>query len=289
MGVQYLRTYEFSIFNEGIERKITGLKIVFKVTKSLQSFPNLAEIKIYNTNKDTQALFKKRLTKIKLQVGYGLNKGLIFIGEIKNIERSRQGTDHILTVFAGDGQKDWEQAFYNKTLQSNVTLLGTVKDIASTFITTVVGELKGLSVPPNKLRGQTLSGPSKGLLDTLAEDYGFKWSIQDGAMTTIPEDEVSEIVTAQLVNNATGMIGEPTVTDRGANVRTLLNPALTPNSVFKIESSGAKVEVGGKFFRRVPRTQATGLYKIFEVIHEGDTHGKTWYSNLKGGFLRGAS
>ena len=287
MTLQYKREYELSIFDRSVERIIRDLRLQFKVTKSLRSYPNLAEIRIFNANRDTQALLKQRLTKVKLQAGYGINRGLIFTGQIRNVARTRQGPDHITIIYAGDGQKDWERAYYNKTLQSNISISALIKDLASTFTETVLGELKGLTMPANKLRGQSLSGATRDILNTLGEDYGFQWSVQDGVFTTIPDEETSDSVVVTVINNRTGMIGEPTITEIGADVKTLLNPALIPNGTFKIESSARNFQLGNLNFRSVPRTTATGFYKIFEVVHEGDTHEKPWYSSLVGRFISG--
>ena len=134
----------------------------------------------------------------------------------------------------------------------------------------------------SKLCGQVLSGSSKDILDQLAEDYGFQWSIQDGELITVPNELPFKDTEAILVSEGTGMIGSPTITELGVNVTSVLNPLLIPNAAFKIDAKYAGVSIGGTQFRTVKRTNASGLYKAYQVIFEGDTHANPWYVTVEG-------
>jgi hypothetical protein len=282
---QYKRAYSLSISTDGVNRNITGLRVSFKITKSLMSFPNLAEIEIYNPNKDTLSKLQTRYTDIALNAGYEGNVRLIFKGQIRNVFQRKMGPDRIVTVFAGDGEADWQNSIFNKTLSENIALKQIVTEIAQSFVDTTLGVLQGLDTPADKLRGQTLSGSSKDILDKLAEDYGFQWSIQDGNLITVPNEQVLENENAVLINQVTGMIGSPTITELGVNVTTLLNPELSPNRAFQVESAFADVAIGGIQFRELPRTSGEGLYKAFQVTFDGDTHGDNWFSVVEGRIL----
>jgi len=249
------------------------------------SFPNLAEIEIYNPNKDTLSKLQTRYTDIALNAGYEGNVRLIFKGQIRNVFQRKMGPDRIVTVFAGDGEADWQNSIFNKTLSENIALKQIVTEIAQSFVDTTLGVLQGLDTPADKLRGQTLSGSSKDILDKLAEDYGFQWSIQDGNLITVPNEQVLENENAVLINQVTGMIGSPTITELGVNVTTLLNPELSPNRAFQVESAFADVAIGGIQFRELPRTSGEGLYKAFQVTFDGDTHGDNWFSVVEGPIL----
>jgi len=78
------------------------------------------------------------------------------------------------------------------------------------------------------------------------------------------------------------MIGSPTVTDKGVEVKTLLNPAVKPNSSILIESIAETVSRGNLFFRKLKSTRAAGKYKVVEVKHKGDTHSNEWSSSILG-------
>ena len=83
------------------------------------------------------------------------------------------------------------------------------------------------------------------------------------------------------------MLGTPTVTEIGADVRTLLNPRLLPNRAFQIESINTDIQLGNLFFRDIKRTSAEGTYKIQEVKFSGDSRDGEWVSEVKGRIING--
>lgn len=289
MPRQYKRNYELIIDKDGDIRKITELRITFEVTKSIRSYPNIAKISIYNAAPETKAFLDSKLTKVTLNAGYEDNLGLVFTGKIRNALQKKNGPDTITTVYSADGQKDWDQSTFNKTFSDTVSIKSIVKELAGTFIETAVGDLLGLETPADKLRGQTLSGSTKDILDTLGEDYGFQWSIQDGIFETVPLDEIIQPNDIIVLNSATGMIKSPAITEQGVEVKALLNTDLTPNRAFKIESVSQDVKLGSLNFRDVKKTSAEGKYKVFEVTHKGDLHDNEWSSMVKGVSVDGLS
>lgn len=283
MARQYKRAYDLTILpTTGSYKVVSQLRIIFEITKSVLSFPNLARIQIYNPNSDTLSLLQKKFTKIVLNAGYESNLRLLFKGEIRNVYQTKIGTDRIVTIYAGDGEKDWQNATFNKTFTENVSISSAILEVLKTFEEVSLGVINGLPQVADKLRGQTLSGSSKDILDNFADEYGFNWSIQDGEMVIVPIEEPLQSNEAVLVNAATGMIGSPTVTEIGADVTTLLNPRMLPNRAFKIESVNAEIQLGNLFFREIPRTTAEGTYKIQEVTFKGDSREGDWLSSVKG-------
>lgn len=283
MSRQYNRSYELSIIpKDGESRTISDLRISFEIIKSILSFPNLAKIVIYNPNSETLSSLQKRFTSLVLNAGYKGNIKLIFKGEIRNVFQSKEGPDRLITIYAGDGQRDWQNAIFNKTFTESVTISAAIEEVIASFKDIAVGTLQGLPMEADKLRGQTLSGSSKDILDQFAEEYGFSWSIQDGEVTIVPFEEPLQGTEAVLISAATGMINSPVVTEIGADVTTLLNPNLFPNSAFKIESINADIQLGNLFFRDVKRTTAEGLYKVQEVTFKGDSREGEWISIVKG-------
>ncbi len=283
MARQYKRKYDLTIISsEGEARVIRDLRINFEITKSELSFPNLAKIIIYNPNSDTIAALQKKFTKIVLNAGYENDIRLLFKGELRNVFQSKASRDRTITIYAGDGERDWQNATFNKTFTENISVNTAIQDILKTFKETTVGILEGLPSVADKLRGQTLSGSSKDILNQFASEYGFNWNIQDGEIFTTPIEQPLQDGEAVLVTAATGMIGSPIITEIGANVTTLLNPRLLPNRAFKIESVNVDVQMGNLFFRNVKKTTAEGIYKVQEVVFKGDSREGDWLSSAIG-------
>jgi hypothetical protein len=285
---QYKRVYDLTIIpTDGESRIIKQLRVNFEITKSILSFPNLCKLTIYNPNEDTLSALQKKYTKIVLNAGYEGDLRLLFKGEIRNVFQSKGGTDRVVTIYAGDGERDWQNATFNKTFTENVTISSAIEEVLKSFKEVTTGVINGLPQVADKLRGQTLSGSSKDILDGFADEYGFDWNIQDGEVIITPVESPLEGDEAVLVNSATGMIGSPTITEVGADVTTLLNPRMLPNKAFKIESVNADIQLGNLFFRNVKRTSAEGTYKIQEVTFKGDSREGEWTSAVKGRLING--
>lgn len=283
MARQYKRQYELVIISsDGEATIISDLKVNFEITKSLLSFPNLCKISIYNPSSRTLSALEGKFTKIIFNAGYERNLKLLFKGEIRNVFKSRSGTERIATIYAGDGERDWQNSTFNKTFSENVSIRSAVNEILSSFKNLTIGSIEGIPNIADKLRGQSLSGSSKDILDGFADEYNFNWSIQDEEIIITPVETSIRNDESVLINKATGMIGSPTITEIGADVTTLLNPELMPNRSFKIESVNAAVQLGNLSFRKVKKTDAEGTYKIQEVTFKGDIREKEWFSIIKG-------
>lgn len=283
MTTQFNRVYDLTIIPEsGEARIIRELRVEFEIIKSTIGFPNTARIVIYNPNPATISALQKEFTKIVFNAGYVGNSKLLFKGQVKNTFPSVSDVDRLLTVYAGDGQMDWQNSFFNKTFTENVAVNTAILEVIDSFENTDKGTLDGLPDVKDKLRGQTLSGSSKDILDDFAKEYGFTWSIQDGEIVTTALNTPIQGTQAVLITAATGMLESPTITDLGVEVKTLLNPQLLPNTAFKIESVNTEVQLGNLFFEKIRQTNATGIYKTQEVIFRGDSELGEWSSAVKG-------
>ena len=167
MSRLFNRKYDLTIIPpDSTEGKvIKGLRIVFKVTKSIISTPNLCEITLYGINDNTAALLGKKYTNIILNAGYESKVRLIYKGQIKNTFISKLGTEHTATIYCGDGEAAWESAIFNKTIASNVTIKSAIKDIVSTFSSVaqeaskvIEGDTSALDSITDRLEPQTLIG-----------------------------------------------------------------------------------------------------------------------------------
>jgi len=283
MSRQFKRVYELTIIPPGGEaRIIRDLRINFEITKSILSFPNVARVTLYNPNENTLSALQEKYTRIVLNAGYEGDLRLLFKGEVRNAFQTKKGRDRVTTVYSGDGEQSWQNASFNKTFSEKLSVSSAIQEVLKTFSNVNIGTLEGLPEVKDKMRGQTLSGSSKDIMDNFADEYGFTWSIQDGEIIVTPDEEPLQGDEAILVNAATGMIGSPTITEIGVDVVTLLNPRMIPNRAFKVESVNAEVAIGNLFFRNLKRTNGEGIYKIQEVNFKGDSREGDWLSSVKG-------
>jgi len=166
MGKQFKRGYDLSIDHKGKRLVIKELRLVFEVTKSIRSFPNLAKIEVYNPAETTRAILQSKFTNIILNVGYAGARALIFKGDIRNTTQTKQGVDSIITLYAGDGQRDWESSHVNITFDKSVKIRDVIKKVAETFRRTSVAPITEFGNYSDRIRSQTLSGSTKDVLCT---------------------------------------------------------------------------------------------------------------------------
>lgn len=286
MARQYNRVYKLLVQNESSVLQIEGLRITFEVVKDLRGYPNLARIDIYNLSKESRAKIQTEFDEIIFNAGYKGNVKTLFVGKIKNVTHLRQGADTITTVYAGDGQRDFEQSFSSFTLAEGATLGDIINTAVADFKESALGLVQGIDLSQDKLQGYSASKPTKKILDELATEYNFDWVIEQGAVKLISKDAIEDVEFE--ISAATGMINSPAITEIGADVTFLLNPEVLPGRVIKIVSAGANVGLSNLQFRArdTVRTEATGRYKVVKVTYTGDTHTDDWFSAVVGELLR---
>ena len=284
MTLQFLRNYSLVIDQtDGSSRTITDLKIEFEIIKSTIKYPNTAMITITNPNKDTIAALAEKDARVTLNVGYQNNLAFIFSGDVVNSINTATSIERLSTVYARDGMQDWKTAVFSKTFEQTVSPNEVLDEVIKSFSSLTIASSVELPKSFDNLRGMTLSGATKDVLQKVLDKFNLNWSIQDNQIVIVDESKGfvadSEAV---VISPETGMINSPSVTEVGADVKTLLNPKLLPYKVFNITSSNAEVTFGNLLFREVPRTSGEGFYWIREVKFTGNSRQGDWHSEVIG-------
>lgn len=284
MSNQFDRKYTLTIVPpEGAARTIKELALSFDIKKTLYGYPNLATLKLTNPSLLTLNALRRKYTQIILNVGYGDDLRLAFKGDIRNVTQSKTSTDRVVTIYAGDGSRAFSNSIFNKTFEAGVPAKQIVQEVIGTFTGLVSGDLSGVPNVADHPDGLSLSGQSSRVLDDLAREYQSDWSIQDGVVNVLPADKTLSGQDVTVISARSGMIGSPTVTERGANVTTLLNTQLVPGALISIKAVGSDVQLGNLFFRRENvTTNATGFYKVVTVDLKGNSRKGEWFSSVEG-------
>lgn len=294
MGVrQWIREVEVILGSGGVGLSIKDLRVQFEIEKTVESAPNEAKIKIFNLTPEHEAQIKEEFDDVILNAGYKDNVSMIFRGNIQHVYRYRDKNDTITEIVASDGDKDHRLATINATFAAGSTHLDIV-DAAVDSFQGVGNTMKGpISVPAKVyLRGKVVSSNSRAALDNVSKECGVNWSIQDGELHMIGVDEYLPDNTI-VINKNTGMLGSPTVTEKGVEVRLLLNPLLKVNCQVELDKSsinekpqGAGADKNGEGGKRKSqpdgskREDETGLYKVLNLKHKGDNRSNDWFSTI---------
>lgn len=262
----------------GINRH--DLKIAFNVSKGLSGTANTAEIEMWNLTEGHRNALGKELDDITLEAGYmppdgGSNVGIIFKGQMRDVEHRREGPDIVSRITCGDGDKAFRRATISKTFTKGTPVEDVVEELYKQLEKEGVdrGEWKFPQDMPKYERPYSMCGSCTRELDLIGRSRGFYWSVQNGTFEIIPGDGfVGGVV---VITPETGMIDTPTITDNGVKVRCLLNPEIRPNRRVQIESQMLEMNAEG------------GMYRVSEVTYSGDNRDGTFEVALHGEAIKG--
>jgi len=235
----------------GESRLIELLRIKFKCEKTNEGHPNKADIEIYNLNDTSRGLLESKNTKCQLEVGYEETVEPVFIGNVLKTEHKQEDADIITKVQLHDGGNRFRNARIEKGYPPGVKTKFIFQELAD-----AMGLPLGAQVGLPDLeysQGATFSGLVRKQLDDLTAKNGLEWSIQDETLQIIPKAGFTAD-SVIVISSDSGMIGQPTKTDKGVEFSALLNPQLRP---------GKRVEIRS---RRI-----NGIFKIRKVSQEGDS------------------
>jgi hypothetical protein len=263
---------------------LSELHIRFQVRNTTAQTLKRAEIRIYNLNQDTARKIQNEFTRVELSAGYGDQVGLIFQGQIAQIQVGRENaTDSYVHIFAQDGDAAYNFATTNRTLAKGWTpdqmYSALLQDLSSFGVTAgYKPDFSGESAS----RGMACYGMTRDHLRNLAEQQGCEWNIEDGKLNFV---KLSSFMPGEAVvlNSASGMIGTPEMTIQGLMVRSLLNSNIKSGGQIQIDNASiASLTINIPYAGNevVPGTDADGFYTSRVVQHVGDTRGPEWYTSM---------
>lgn len=279
-GLFYGRSVSVSVGLRGQPALLVkNLRITFKIEKTLEKTPNNSVIEIYNLSDESRAVFEQKTAAIRVTAGYGDRAKDIFIGDIATVVTKRSGADLITSVEAGDGLLSYQTKEADLSFAPGAKA-GTVLDQLTNAFGLIKGEVQGFNSNDEYLNGASFSGKVHEHLDTLiGKQSGLSWSIQDSQLQILPKGKGSTRP-AVFLTPSTGLVGSPFKrvvlqqdiakkqdgkdAENGVQVKSLLNPEITPGRLIRVEA---------RF--------VSGTFKAEKVIHSGDTHGQTYYSDVE--------
>lgn len=266
------RILKLTVFDDdGNGLEITGNKISFSVEKTRVSYPNSCKVTVYNLSQQTRHQIKKEFALFRLEGGYEGVQGVLFVGNIRTVTHRREGVDILTEITGGDGDEAFQGAMVNATVPAGDTAAkGLVAQLTAAMPGVTPGTILGLDDKPANKRAVVINGNAKDEMDKLARRNDFSWSIQNGALDVVPNDGFINATTT--VSKHNGMIGNPEITEKGINLKMLLNHAVEPNHLVEVqvEDLSGETDNGG------------GVYRVNKVSHNGDNRGGDFATSIEG-------
>lgn len=251
---------------------IKGLRVQFKAKKSTKKEPNELELVIYNLSETSRASLQAKGTRIIVEAGYGETSAQIFSGDSRLIDHQHEGPNWVTKVQCADGERAYLYARVNESFRAGTTVANVFARVAEATGLDAVDAVATVrrTVTEQFTRGYTARGRASAEIDRLLKNRGLEWSIQDGRLQVVAPG-VAITTQAVLLSPSTGLIGSPThgtPAKKGKaqtlKVKSLLQPGLRPAAKIRIESAATN-----------------GDFRVETVIHQGDSLGQDWYSEVE--------
>lgn len=285
------RVVELILQREGVAYTISGLRIEFRVEKFAGSLvDNRATIRVFNLNSTVREIVNRRRIDIAegpyttafLSAGYRPDgAALIFRGVIIDGANYRTGPDWI-TEFTGYTAAQQTQA---ATCPENFTFRLTNPKVIADKMFSELNFLKprySTEALTALARAQPVTRAFAGRVDValtkLLGSFGLVYTLEDDGPLVIltrsainPDDAADAI--AQ-VNADTGLINTPRITERGVEIRTLLNPEIKIFERFRLnsQSTDGSLQNIGQFFTAI------------KVEHFGSNRDSDFFTEVTGNF-----
>ncbi len=296
MTRQFGRYCSLTIEGQSGTMDLSNLRIRFSLHPLPLPAPSIGRILVTNLGaQKSRAIAAKgsEFKKVTLDAGYEDGHGVIFKGNIiQTISGRESPTDTLLTIIAADGDHGNNYG----TVSTSHPAGSTPQDHLNTAIASLgkFGITKGyigvdLSTPVYP-RAVTLYGMARDVLQNIAKSKGCALFYDREEVTMVPKGG-NRPGQAVVLNSKSGLIGMPTQTPDGILARCLINPAIRPMSLVKIDqkdiqlASAAINEVGSnepalKNLDAFASVAADGIYVVAKIDIDGDTRGGPWYMDL---------
>jgi hypothetical protein len=248
------------------------LDIEAKIEKTDKAEPNKAQIKVFNLNPDHRdQLLRMSGTQIdksqrkpifvELDAGYADNHGVIFSGDLRNLEtRIENKVDISIVVFGHDGGHKFKTSTIEKSFAKGTPLATAIRACAEAMGvgTGNVDEVSGTATIPGLGKtlpqGIVLHGPAWSQLDRLLKSAGLEWSIQDNNIIVTERGKPLNRSAIRL-SPETGLIGSPETevttdvvpgkaappkTKHGVKAKALIQPGLYPKRKVILDTENFK-------------------------------------------------
>jgi hypothetical protein len=251
---------------------VPGMRISFKIDKTLEKEPNTSQIVVTNLSPDRRQSLQKKGVKVKLEAGYkSTGIQVIFQGDVRTIDHVRNGPSWDTTMKLGDGLRAWKFARVQESFAPGVKAADVVKKLAQ-----ATGlSLGNINSQANKIdkvfdQGWSIGGSAVNGFDKIVKSLGKTWSIQDGELQILDPYEALSLPIPDITPD-TGLVGSPEM----GSPATKGKPALLKfKALLFVIRPGAKVKLKSERYN--------GYIRVHRLSYTGDTHGGEWYTDIDG-------
>ena len=249
-----------------------SIDLEFKIERTLLGKPGTCELHLYNLTPDNRKEIARssRGTLVRVEAGY-VDTGLtiIFQGDLRRADVTRDGANWITNVTAGDGEHALRTARVSRsfgpdsTIQDVVNAVATAMGVGTGNATDALAGRVLDQIGANFHEGTVLRGIASRELTRLLNSCGLTWSVQDGVLQLLQRGRALAR-TAVLLDADAGLVGSPSVgANRIVTAKALLMPDLVPGQQVQLRSD-----------------VVSGTYRIEKATYTGNTRAEDWFAEM---------
>jgi hypothetical protein len=285
---------------------VSLLRCVFKVESQIETQVAVCTLEVYNMNPTAEGDIIREGFQVSIEGGYEEGQyGEIFTGDIVQIVRNREnGIDYKLEILALRGSSMFDLNYVNCSIASGSKPRDVIDSLTRNARQPIsIGEISTNLSEQTLPRGKVIFGtPSMYLRDLAIGNDAYYWAGEDGKLIVkkindeIPADQVLVLSPGDPNKDkkeegyyGTGLVGTPQYSDDGINIKMLLDCRVKLLSLIKIDNEWIRksllsLNVGGGNNNLAQQSQfdQDGEYQVFKLIHQGDTMGDTWTTEVVG-------
>lgn len=275
------------------------LRFECQTTAADYDTPGICICTVYNLNYATSLKIINEYDILTIQAGYLHGKyGVIFKGTCKQFQRGRNNqTDSFLKIFAADWDFGFTRSTINTTLPPGWTWqqLQAEHDRQWAQHQMTAGYRDKFITAGQNSRSRVVFGMGADEQHDLAASTNMVFSVEDGKVKLMRSDRSTNLPLPPIqLNQNTGLINWPTVTNEGIQFRCLLNPALKIGGIIQLnnrEIQSTSGPGGAQFVSQFPGFQSgvqffadanstDGFYRVLYREHSLDSRGNAWWSDI---------
>lgn len=312
MTSQWGRRISVTVGEEGVSQgaiKIdssdnSNFRVDFNITKTRSSTPNKATVRIYNLPPGVRSRATSEYDAIIVQAGYSNFSeknnntfGVIFKGQIVEVEHSRQGEDVVSSFSCVDGGLGYVNGVVNMTYKKNSLYRDIISDIVSGMERVSLGSVVDVPVNARIPRDRNFFGTGKESIDLLCRNINCRATVNNGLLNIVSNEGGDRAVRSiPKISKDSGMIGSPSSTEKGISVSCLLNPNIAPNTFVEVvdevfsfrkkqntsidNNSDSGQDSENK--KTVILNETTGVYRVNSMVLSGSTHTNEFLCRIEG-------
>ena len=231
---------------------VEDLHMEFDVNLSSLSFPNTAEITVYNLDYVTRHIFEEYHQQINFYAGYRDEINLIFSGYTINVISEREETTWKTTIYAREGIREVNEKTFEKTYKKGTTVYTIMSDmLTATGLPYKIDSIneQGTSISPQVafeqkiLQSNTYNDKIKDCLTQICNDFDYEWTVLHDVIEVRKKgSSFHPGSTAVVISNDTGMIGDASLQTRSVDEpKTKTNKPKKIRETVKTGSTGSTV------------------------------------------------